>query len=271
MVKVKVLSEEKENKVMGNRNLKGQFVEGVIPQNKIVLPETELKKLYQKLGATKISNYFGVSKPTVLRNLHDYNVTMKESGAPSKMPEYWKEALRKPKNGIAWNKGKTKETDNRLMLISKNLIGQYKYPERHQNEKVECSCGCGELIDKYDKKGRRKNYKVGHCKDGHFITERVSGGNNNHWKGGITPINEKIRTSIEYDNWRKNVYKRDKYSCQICGKKKDIVAHHIKAFADYPDLRFNVENGITLCRSCHFKVHRGGCKTTKKTGQGRKK
>lgn len=79
-----------------------------------------------------------------------------------------------------------------------------------------------------------------------------------HWKGGITEENEKIRHSIEYFSWRNEVYKRDHYTCRICKKhcqKKDIVAHHIKLFADFPELRFSVDNGITLCRSCHRKIH----------------
>src|SRR3990167_3882745 len=37
------------------------------------------------------------------------------------------------------------------------------------------------------------------------------------WKGGITPINEKLRRTIDYKNWRKAVYERDNFTCQECG------------------------------------------------------
>jgi 5-methylcytosine-specific restriction endonuclease McrA len=86
----------------------------------------------------------------------------------------------------------------------------------------------------------------------------VRGEKHPKWKGGITPINKGIRQTLEYKEWAKNVYKKDYWSCKICGKKcekKDIVAHHIKSFNDFPELRFIIDNGITLCRSCHRKIH----------------
>jgi len=80
---------------------------------------------------------------------------------------------------------------------------------------------------------------------------------NINWKGGITHRNSLIRKSIEYIEWRKDVYKRDNWTCQECKKKtKDIIAHHINLFSEFPDLRFDINNGVTLCRSCHFKLHR---------------
>ena len=65
------------------------------------------------------------------------------------------------------------------------------------------------------------------------------------------------RRSVEYQEWRNAVYRRDGYVCQHCGDNKggNLHAHHIKEFADYPDLRFVVENGLTLCQTCHEKVH----------------
>jgi 5-methylcytosine-specific restriction endonuclease McrA len=77
------------------------------------------------------------------------------------------------------------------------------------------------------------------------------------WKGGITPINKTIRTSIEYKLWRESVFKRDDYTCVWCGSRngngKTIIlnADHIKPFADYPELRFAIDNGRTLCVPCH--------------------
>jgi hypothetical protein len=63
-------------------------------------------------------------------------------------------------------------------------------------------------------------------------------------------------TSKEYEDWRKKVFERDKFTCQLCGGVgARLNAHHIRTWVRYPDLRFKVWNGITLCEDpCHGKV-----------------
>ena len=39
-------------------------------------------------------------------------------------------------------------------------------------------------------------------------------------------------------------------TCEFC--QQELYAHHIKSFHEYPDLRFDVNNGVTLCRDCHY-------------------
>lgn len=82
----------------------------------------------------------------------------------------------------------------------------------------------------------------------------ASGEKHWNWKGGITPINQKLRKSEQYDQWRDAVYKRDNYTCVECGAQGDLQADHIKQFAFYPELRFDVSNGRTLCIPCHKKT-----------------
>lgn len=65
----------------------------------------------------------------------------------------------------------------------------------------------------------------------------------------------KARTCYEYRLFRNDVLKRDHYQCVKCGEKINLNVHHIKAFAKYPELRFDADNGITLCKRCHRKVH----------------
>lgn len=56
----------------------------------------------------------------------------------------------------------------------------------------------------------------------------------------------------KYVEWRSSVYKRDVFSCRVCGKKGVYIeAHHIKKKAKFPTLAFVVSNGITLCKNCH--------------------
>ncbi len=87
----------------------------------------------------------------------------------------------------------------------------------------------------------------------------VKGNKNPAWKGGITSEQQRVRRSLEYVIWRDEVWKRDYWTCRICKikcRKGNIVAHHLKLFSEFPELRFIVDNGITLCRACHIKVHR---------------
>lgn len=56
-----------------------------------------------------------------------------------------------------------------------------------------------------------------------------------------------------YKKFRKQVLSRDKHQCQWygCNNKKRLNVHHIKRWADCPGLRFDINNGITLCRAHH--------------------
>lgn len=95
-----------------------------------------------------------------------------------------------------------------------------------------------------------------------------------NWKGGITELSHHIRTTIKYYDWRNAVFNRDNYVCQMCGYDKGgcLEAHHIIPLstiihsnnlvtiddAMQCDNLWNVDNGITLCKHCHNKIHYGG-------------
>ena len=85
----------------------------------------------------------------------------------------------------------------------------------------------------------------------------LKGAKHPRWKGGITPIYKAVRQTFEYRNWRKNVFERDNYTCQSCGVRSGngatiiLNADHIKPFALFPELSFEVSNGRTLCTPCH--------------------
>ena len=84
-------------------------------------------------------------------------------------------------------------------------------------------------------------------------------GNENHpnWKGGITPENKKIRDSIDYELWRIAVFERDNFICQKTGERGGkLHSHHIQNFADFPELRFAIDNGITLSEKAHREFHK---------------
>ena len=95
-----------------------------------------------------------------------------------------------------------------------------------------------------------------------------------NWKGGVSSVNKRIRSSAKYASWRTSVFIRDDYTCTHCGRSSKagdrvvLNADHIKPFAFYPDLRFDVDNGRTLCEPCHRKTETWGAhKDVTKTGK----
>lgn len=88
---------------------------------------------------------------------------------------------------------------------------------------------------------------------------------NPNWKGGISKEENIIRTSREYEEWRKSVFERDGYKCVIGGiaHGNKLNADHIKSFSLHPELRLDVKNGRTLCEECHRKTETYGSKSRK--------
>ena len=84
------------------------------------------------------------------------------------------------------------------------------------------------------------------------------GERNGNWKGGVTSEVMKERNSRKYVRWRNSVFQRDDYTCQCCGQRGGkLNAHHKENFADNEDLRFDIDNGITLCEKCHSFKYEG--------------
>lgn len=156
---------------------------------------------------------------------------------------------------------------------------------------MECKCGCGkELIAKaFHKYYGTPKYIMYHNLRNHKSSQKqrdaiskgrmgmtfslehrqnlskshigiLAGKNHPQWKGGKSRGYKSEYSTTKYKNWRISVFERDNYTCQKCKlrSKKDkpvyLEAHHIKQFAFYPELRFDVNNGQTLCRECHRKT-----------------
>ena len=92
-----------------------------------------------------------------------------------------------------------------------------------------------------------------------LMSKQRKGENGANWRGGITPELRRARQCKEYYEWRRQVLARDNETCQHCfgasGDQKRV-GHHIKSFTFYPELRYVVDNGITLCESCHKHMHK---------------
>jgi len=139
------------------------------------------------------------------------------------------------KGNYPWSAGLTKETDSRVAHIS-------------ELAKKRSSWNKGRTKNDDERILRYANSMRGH--------QRTVGEKHPNWKGGITPQMHKLRQAEEYKSWRDTIFERDEWTCQECGLKgKRINAHHLKSFTNFPELRFDTNNGVTLCRSCHSKTH----------------
>ena len=82
-----------------------------------------------------------------------------------------------------------------------------------------------------------------------LIKDKLDKANKSYW-------NYEDRRSSKYKDWKKQVLIRDNYTCKGCGSKENLVVHHIEKFSQNKQLRFDINNGITLCQKCHREVHR---------------
>lgn len=91
--------------------------------------------------------------------------------------------------------------------------------------------------------------------------EKMTGEKNRNYNPNLTDEERNFkRDNIKtgYSRWRQSVYERDNYTCQVCGDDTghNLNAHHILNWAHNKDKRFDLENGITMCFSCHIKLHK---------------
>lgn len=83
----------------------------------------------------------------------------------------------------------------------------------------------------------------------------IARGEHNWYIDGRTPANKLIRHSLNYKLWREAVFARDNWTCVECKERGCYLeAHHIKPFAFFPELRFAIDNGVSVCTPCHAKV-----------------
>lgn len=190
---------------------------------KAVIPnKEELYELYkvQQLSIDTIANKMNSSESSISKFLKKYGIEIRD----------------KTEKMAGWNKGtKMSETQRKKLSNHAKIRAGEKHPRygarlsRETREKISSS-----LKGKYRK---------------HL---------NPNWRnGGITPYRRIVMGQYEYSKWRKDVYERDNYICKFCGKKSngDIQAHHISPVRISPERILDVNNGITLCNTCHRLIH----------------
>lgn len=189
--------------------------------------------------------------------------------------EETKKKIKKSNRGkIPWNRNKHWSEEIK-QKISKAHIG--KIISKEAKEKMS-EAKRGEKNFNYGKHLSEKiREKISEAKKDYIpwnkgkIYPAISNLNHWNWKDGISPLNNRIRNCFQYRQWRSDVFTRDNFTCQICGRKGhgDLNAHHIKNFStilqEYEITTFketlkceelwNINNGITYCKECHQKTY----------------
>ena len=157
------------------------------------------------------------------------------------------------KGNIPWNRGlkisgmsgKTQSEHQKAILRERNLNDNpAKKPEVKEKMRM------AKLGKKRKPHNEETKLKISQSNMG---KHRLSGENHPNWiKDRSKLVKRQERNDSAYGDWRLQVYKRDNYKCKIdkdCSGR--IIAHHILGWSAYPELRYEVNNGITLCQAHH--------------------
>lgn len=149
----------------------------------------------------------------------------------------------------------------------------FKCSNSQFDKKITYNCDfCGKVSSQTNfEYNRYKNHYCSiDCKNNHrgelysgknapmYGKEGLKGDKSPLWNPNLTNDDREKGRKIEgYNDFIKNVYQRDDYTCQYCNKKSngDIVAHHLNGYSWDKENRTNVDNGVTLCECCHKKFH----------------
>jgi hypothetical protein len=141
--------------------------------------------------------------------------------------------------------------------------GGFKNPNWKGNRKTICYCReCGVAFEdwKYRIAKGRGQFCSRICTSKFTVrkTGYQSGNKNPSWKGGHYKRKaNKIRNSHDNITWKRMVLELDESRCKFCGKKEHLEIHHLFGFTEYDKIRFDIRNGVALCKGCHHEIHKG--------------
>lgn len=141
------------------------------------------------------------------------------------------------------------------------------YLRRRAREKASISCGCARFTTSISRlceacsapfvarwrvrDGRHEKCCSAACA---VKVRDFNGEKNPNWDDNATIRNLGGRFTYKYKKWREAVLGRDKHSCVQCGSREKLHCDHIKPWKYFPDLRYEISNGRTLCAECHWKT-----------------
>lgn len=164
------------------------------------------------------------------------------------------------KGCIPWNKGKTIKDDPRIAKLSNKASGGIQLKEfQFKKGLIPWNKNKGGYSTKW--KGRKQSeatkLKISLSRRG-----KAMGEDNGWWNGGgCQTERHRLMGQWQYQEWRKKVFERDNYTCQECGQHGGYLqVDHIKPWSLYPDLRYELSNGRTLCLKCHQETDTWGAR-----------
>ena len=125
-----------------------------------------------------------------------------------------------------------------------------------------CKCECGTLRDVNSRtliNGQSKSCGCLRIESATKLCKSRVGDKRPNWKNARwDDMRARQRRYFGYDQWRKDIYSRDNYTCQVCldSSKKRLEAHHLYSYSTHEELRTVLENGVTVCRCCHTLFHK---------------
>lgn len=206
----------------------------------IPLDHEELRRLYEveKLTGRQIAAQLGVGHRTVSRRLQAIGVNVRAPGPERHAPLRDADWLRT--QYIVNRKGLQEIADE----IGASTAVVRTWMDAHGIERRPRNQHTGRNWSE-DVRQRMSSAKKG----------RLTGESNPNWRGGLVHPDKRLRASYASKAWSAAVRQRDGHKCVECGATGKLHAHHIKPWKDNEALRFDVQNGATLCPPCHQKAH----------------
>jgi len=154
------------------------------------------------------------------------------------------------------SKEKRKQRSER-MKGDKNPMRNLESLEKMREKQIGNKYALGHKLSEQSKKKiseiLKRKYKSGELISPFARMPAKYGKEAPNWRGGKT----EPRKNLKYKKWHKAVLENDNFVCQLCKKKGGkLHAHHLKRWVKFPELKFDIHNGITLCKECHYRLHK---------------
>ncbi len=240
----------------------------------VTMPSKEwLENQYIVLGKStrEIGKEYDVSKTTIKNWLNKYEIELKSNRANQhgNFHELDKNLLYDLYVNKQYSCG---EIAKMLGVAHNGTIGRHLKKHGIETRTQEEA----QNLDRYKKnqsESMKKRYKE-HPEDRAIHSAGLQGIDYKDWTGFVNPVRQRICATEEYKKWKMKVFKRDNHTCQECGSKDNLHAHHtihvsdilkpINLSVDFYELRKNlientimylVGNGKALCAHCHSNAH----------------